>query len=263
MKSKNSEELFEQAIEFAVEASTISANKFNATPNDIRRDAFFTISQDAVITHRAIGTLARSGWVGSTPVLLRTLLDLQISAAAILHSADSRLAAFKYFYSGYRLLDRSDKHFDAEFRRSARKLIRERIGQLPEADRPAALQFLKEKDRSYWFSDEWSNPSQVLSQFAPDLLVPYKRLSSAAHGGFFGMRLFREDPDQRSINAELPAGLRSVKARLTSSRFLVDLIAIRSGAEDLELDGRAQFLREQISLAFAEAGNKRYGAGTA
>ena len=112
--------LFDQAIEFAVEANELSAAKYEHAPNNIVRDAFYAISQDAVITHRAVGALTRTGWTGASAVLLRTLMDLQISAVAILRSKDKKLAAFRYFYSSFRRLGRDQKAFGSEFRTSAR-----------------------------------------------------------------------------------------------------------------------------------------------
>ena len=252
--------LFEQAIKLAVEASSVSADKYEGARNDIVRDSLFTLSQDAVITHRAVGTLADAGWSGSSPVLLRTLMDLQVSAAVILNSQNPKLAAFRYFYASYRRLGRDDQSFDREFRASARETIRRRIRQLPEPQRKAALTFLKEKDRAYWFGEEWSSPSKVLEQFAPDLVDPYLRFSAAVHGSFIGSRLFREDPDGRSVNPE-PPGLKAMEARLTSSRFLVDLTAMRSRAEELGLEQEVDALRNLLSKAAAVIQRKPAGSG--
>lgn len=83
-----------------------------------------------------------------------------------------------------------DESFSPEFRRGVRGLIREQIGQLPPKDRPAALQFLKEKDRPYWFWEEWKSPAEVIAAFASSTIQEaYKRLSAAAHGGYFGLRV--------------------------------------------------------------------------
>ena len=254
--------LFDQAIELAVKASSVSAHKYEGAQNDIVRDALFALSQDAVITHRAVGRLTGAGWTGSSAVLLRTLMDLQISAAAILNSQNPKRAAFRYFYASYRRLGRDQQSLSREFRASAREVIRERIRQLPESQRKAALTFLKEKDRPYWFGEEWSSPSKVLEQFVPDLVDPYLRLSAAVHGSFLGSRLFREDPDGRSVNPE-PPGLKAMEARLTSSRFLVDLTRMRSRAEGLSLEQEADVLRNLLSKAVATVQQKRPESGTA
>jgi hypothetical protein len=229
-------EWHERAIELAVLGSERSAKKYADAANDIVRDAMFNLSRDAVIAHRAIGDLVIRGWSGIAAALLRTLMDIQISMIAIAKSADPKLAAFRYFYSSYRAFSRDHRLFDPESRRSMRQTIRDRITSLPERDRPAALEFLKERDRSYWYSAEFGSPSTVLERFAtPDLLRTYRELSGAAHGGFFGVRLFSDDPDDRGINAQVPPGLKAISVALASTRFLVEVTSIRNEIEGLDL----------------------------
>ena len=247
--------IHELAIRFAVEAADRSAKKYANALNDIRRDALFALSQDGVITHRAIGSLVESGWSGTTGSLLRTLFDIQIAAMAIVSSQKPRLMAFRYFYSGHRQLSRDHTRFDPPTRRAAREAIRERIKLLPEDDRQDALAFLKEKDRPYFFSEEWKSPSELVDLMAaPDLDRAYRQLSSAAHGGFLGIRLLRDDPDDLGIGPQLPPGEHAAGALLTSSRLLVELTSMRGQAEQLDLDEIASAMRHDIRevAGFAE-----------
>lgn len=111
------------------------------------------------------------------------------------------------------------------------------------------MRVIKEKDRPYWFGEEFAQPSVVPERFSePDMLWIYAQLSGAAHGSFLGMRLYRENPDAISINAE-PFGKRALLADFTSSRLLVDLLALRNKVEWLDLDERIDNLRADIILA--------------
>jgi hypothetical protein len=238
--------LHESAIELAVEASRRSAIRYGSAPNDIVRDATFVILHDAVIVHRAVATLAEAGWPGVAAGLLRTLLDLTTSFLAILNSRNPSVAAFTYFYASFRALGRDPAHPPHQ-RRAARDTMRKRIQSLSVEDRPLALAVLKAKDRAYWFSEEWRSPAQIVNDFGGPLMADlYSRLSSAAHGGFFGTRLFRDDPDAISINPQLPPGEKAAGIVLISSRLLVDLVGLRDCEEGLGLKAECAALRHEL-----------------
>lgn len=239
-----------RAIELAVEGTARSARIYSTAPNDIVRDALFSLSRDSVIIHRAVGDLVVVGWSGAAAALLRTLMDIQISTLAVVNSSDPKLAAFRYFYFTYRVFSRDDKHYTPESRRQARETIRGRIASLPPEDRRAALRFLREKDRSYWFVEEFRTPTAVVERFAnSDIVDLYRQLSGAAHGGFFGLRLFSDNPEDRGVNAQLPIGDKAVSVALASARFLVEVTSLRSRAEGLGLDEACQRFREALHLA--------------
>lgn len=246
-------ELHESTIELAVEASLRSAFLYesapNDAPNDIVRDAAFVILHDAVIVHRAVATLANAGWSGVAAALARTLLDLTTSLLAVLNSRNPPMAAFTYFYASFRALGRDPAHPPHQ-RRAARETIRQRIQSLRVEDRPLALAVLKAKDRAYWFGEEWRSPAQIVNKFGgPSMADLYSRLSSAAHGGFFGMRLFRDEPDAISINPQLPPGDKAAGIVLISSRLLVDLVGFRDSVEGLGLTAECAALRRQLEAA--------------
>jgi hypothetical protein len=235
------------AIELAVEAARRSAELYAVALNDIVRDAIFALSRDAVIIHRAIGDLVVAGWSGPAAALLRTLMDIQVSILAVVNSANPQLAAFRYFYSMYRAFSRDDKHYDSESRRQARETMRSRIVSLPDADKPVALWFLREKDRPYWFAEEFHTPAELIQRFGTaDLSDLYRQLSSAAHGGFLGLRLFADNPEDQGVNPQRPIGNKAVGVALASARFLIEVTALRNRCEGLGLETECQFFRERL-----------------
>lgn len=223
-----------EAVALAVKAAHESAKKYEGAPNDLVRDACHVISHDAVCVHRAIGALADAGWSGPAAALLRTLLDLNISALAIVKSARPKMAAFRYFYSGFRRYAR-DVAFPKPARDQMRSQARNRISSLPKSLRPEALDVLREKDRPYWFAPEWHKPTDIIKQFGGDELNwLYAQSSAAAHGTFFGMRLFRDEPDRIDINPRT-YGPKAMSLDHASCRFLVEIVHIRDTVEQLGL----------------------------
>jgi hypothetical protein len=217
-RSLTTEELHQLATTLADDCQRISHQKFAGESREIVRGGLFSILHDAVIVHRAIGELVVGGWSSPGAALARTMLDLTVSMVAIVQSQNPPLAAFRYFNAGHRQIAR-DQSFSRKTRQNLRKLIRHQISQLPSEDRPGALQFLKERDRPYWYWEEWQNPSAVISAFAsPKIQESYKRFSAAAHGGYLGMRFFRDQPYQHDINPRLP---RRKQASLFRFRLLV------------------------------------------
>lgn len=233
-KSISAEDFHLLVLDFANEFQKTHYEAFKNHPQDIVRGALFSIFHDAVILHRSVGELVFGGWSSSAAILVRTLIDLTVSMVAILNSQNSPLAAFRYFNSSYRQISR-DEYFNSEFRRNVRGLIREQIEQLPKADRPAALQFLKERDRAYWFWEEWKSPSEVIKKFGSTKLQDaYRGFSAATHGGFFGLRVYRDRFDVADINPRFPIGKQAVLVSASSSRYLIELISLRSRHENLD-----------------------------
>jgi hypothetical protein len=247
-------EMHERAILLAVESSERSAARYADASNDVSRDAMYAISLDAVVVHRCLPSPVLSGWGGPSAALIRTLLDLLISACAVVFSENPKLAGFKYFYSGFRQLSRDDG-FERSFRRAIRNQARERILALPESERPAAVAVLKARDRAYWFGEEFTSPTAVLERLAtPDLVDAYRTFSAVAHGGFLGMRLFRDNPDLRTINPQLPVQAKSLSLLVTSGRLLVEVISLRNRHELLDLDDALQQYRLDMHQLAAPKG---------
>jgi hypothetical protein len=125
-----------------------------------------------------------------------------------------------------------------------REQARGRIASLPESDRSAAIKVLKARDRPYWFGDEFASPSVLLEKLADQEFANiYRTFSAAAHGGFLGMRLLRDDPDLWSINPQRPVQSKSLSVLVTSGRLLVEVISLRSRHESLDLESVVQHYR--------------------
>jgi hypothetical protein len=239
-----------RTIELLVELQKRSKAKFDDAPDDIVRAALFILSHDAATIHRAVGALVDAGWPASAAILLRTLVDIAISAMAIVNSANPPMAAFRYFYGGFRRHAR-DQNLPSATRRHMFDQIRQRLAILPPDLRKEAVEVVKEKDRPYWFGQEFAAPSVVLERFAPDMIWVYAQLSGVAHGSFMGMRLYREKPDAIDINPEA-LGKRAFSADLTSSRLLVDLCGLCNEAEALGYGPEIAGLRDEITHAVQE-----------
>jgi len=238
------------AISLAVAAQAKSRASYPLPSYDIVRDAYFVLTHDAVCVHRAIAALVDAGWSGPGGALLRTLMDISVSAVAINQSASPKLAAFRYLYSGLRRHAR-DSGQPPEARRATFAEIRKRLQLLTPEDRAAATDVLREKDRPYWFAPEWKSPSEVLTLFAGnDLSWTYMQLSGAAHGTFLGMRLYRDGPDEIGINPRA-VGRRAMSLELASCRWLIEILRIRSASEGLGLEPDIDKLAAEIAEAAA------------
>jgi hypothetical protein len=209
-------------------------------------DALRTISHDAVIFHCGVRELVEAGWSSAATPLLRTMLDLYVSALAVVHGSNRVLNAFRYFNSGVRRLSRYDKWVDKKPRAELREQLCSQSAVLPPEQRAAAAQFLREADRNYWYSEEWSGPKDVLRRYGPEGSdLSYQTLSAAAHGGYFGLRLFQDSADVHSINPRLPVGPSALTLLLYSATVLTDISEVRGKAEGLDTSSCAQF-RETV-----------------
>ncbi|HET7231231.1 MAG TPA: DUF5677 domain-containing protein [Longimicrobium sp.] len=195
--------------------------------NDIVRAALIAMLHDAVLAHRAVGVLVQSGWSSSAAPLVRTILDVTISALAVIKSQNPRLAAFRYFHAGYRKFERDKKH-PKEERSGTRALLRARISLLDPADRPEAMKYLRAKERGYWFGDEWPTPAKIVEEFGSEYMqLKYREYSAAAHGGFLASRTMRDRSFDSDINPRLPIGRFAAVVSLESSRSLLELVCLR------------------------------------
>lgn len=245
-KLLTAKELHNFATELAWNSQEISSKKFFNQSVPIVNYAIFNIFHDAMIVHQSIRGLVYNGWSSSGAILVRTMIDLTISLIAIVKSANSTLAAFKYFNHNHKQVLR-DNNFSLEERRNIRKLIKNQTNQLSTTDKEEADKFLKEKNRPYWFCGEWSKPTDVLEQFASSHIIEeYQRLSSAAHGGFYGLKYFRDRFDEYEITARLPIGRQAILVSVSSSRKLIGLVSIRNQYEDLGLEQSCEELMERL-----------------
>lgn len=242
-----------EVLDLAVRINESANGIYEGQANDIVHDAIFVMNHDAICVHRAIGQLVTSGWPAPAAALVRTLLDLAVSAVALDRSRDRTVAAFRYMYSGLRNLSR-DASFSRETRQDAFRQVRDRLKLIPEVKHPELIRVIKEKSRAYWFSPEWPNPSEVLGQEVhQDLARMYRLFSSVAHGGYLGMRIFKEDPDHIGVNPETPPGPRAANLDLTSCRVLLPILGLRVVIQSLpSLLDEVRGLTERIDKAAVE-----------
>jgi hypothetical protein len=201
--------------------------------DDIVLSALVSITHETVILHRALGDLCLSGWSSAGTPIFRTMLDLTVSILAIGHSSCSPIAAFRYFHAGYRRETRNNEK-SKEWRAGAVKFVMARISMLPPELQSAAKEVLNERDGAYWFQPEFKRPREIVEKFGNDQFQwLYRNFSSAAHGGLFGLKYFRDDPFGLNINPRLPMGRPAAKLMLHSSRLLVDIIMIRDSYQRL------------------------------
>lgn len=201
--------------------------------DDIVRSALVSITHETVILHRALGDLCVLGWSGAATPIFRTMLDLMVSLLAIGHSSCPPIAAFRYFHAGYRRETRRSEK-SKKWCADARTFLMARISMLPKEFQSVAKETLNEKDGAYWFQPEFKKPREIVERFGNDQFQwLYHTFSAAAHGGFFGLRYFRDGPFELSINPRLPMGRAGAKLILHSSRLLVDMIMARDSYERL------------------------------
>lgn len=235
-------------LDLAVELNGVANRLHDGRPNDIVHDAMFVISHDAICVHRAIGRLAASGWPAPGSVLVRTLLDLAVSGIALNRSRDRTAAAFRFMYSGLRDMSRN-LDFPQAARRHAFSQLRERLRMIKAEKKPEILRAIRDRSRPYWFAPEWKSPAHVLEDEAhPDLAKLYRVYSAVAHGGYLGMRFFREDPDKLSINPE-KVGPRAASLDMTSSRVLLAILGLWTTMEGLGLESKVRALTREIDRA--------------
>lgn len=242
-----------RVIDLAVSTQQRSVEKYASAPNSIVRDGFFVLVHDAVCAHRALAAVIDAGWPGPGATMARILMDQTVSAIAISNSQSPEMAAFRYLYGGLRRHQR-DQAFPASDRRAMFGQIRRRLALFTPQQRSEAAQVLRERDRQYWFNPEFKSPADVIDRFAvPGLRWVYLQLSGTAHGSFFGMRLFRENPDAISINPE-PPGRRALALDLLGCRLLLELLLIRDTVERLGMATEIQDLMGECATVAIAAG---------
>ena len=134
---------------------------------------------------------------------------------------------------------------DTESQKSNRRQIEAGIARLPSADQERARRFIfNERLPSYWYAPDYyrrpHNAAEAL--LTPELSSYYAKLSSAAHGGFFGLGLFRDQPDTIHPNQRSDPQSQAL-ALLTSIRIVLE----QARARDLfELGG--QFTKKYEDL---------------
>ena len=84
----------------------------------------------------------------------------------------------------------------------------------------------------------------------PELASYYAKLSSAAHGGFFGLGLFRDQPDTIHPNQRSDPRSQAL-ALLTSTRIVLDQVRAR---DQFELGGRFEKAYQDLIARLVSTG---------
>lgn len=192
------ERLHAEALEFAVAVNAaIAAHWDGRHPYPLAGGALYRLGADTVAFHGAVLALCATGWVSCCAPLLRTLLDLLLSTAIIVEAADD--AEMRGFRCTHYFLKATLSEADDELQRSKRlQQIEAGIARLPSVNQERARRFIfNDRLPAYWYAPAYYHRPQEAAEvlLAPELSFYYARLSAAAHGGFFGLGLFRDQPD--------------------------------------------------------------------
>lgn len=201
--------------------------------------ALDVISHDCARLHRAIAMICMSGYSCTAAILARTQMDLMIETMVItLDENKSDLMAYKYLYFASKKGINEEAHPLAERERAKRTCI-DGLQLLPEELREDAKKFVfHEKLGSYWYASKYKSPKEVLKQYMPGWEDIYDGLSGAAHGGYIGMRSFRDQPDELGLEPRKP-GLAAQRILTFSARFMLDQTLYR--AHFLKLDAQQEY----------------------
>lgn len=224
--------LHDEVISHAVEIHHAATAKLETSGvSQLSHSALFTLHWRAIVIHRSIRSLCQAGWTPSTPILIRTLLDIIASSYAVVAKPeDAEYMGFK-FLGSYLVQALAD----ADTPDALRKMNGEQLARLRQTlrgkDVARADQFVKEyAPQPYWFRPEFYSPGAILKTAKADLFFIYRQFSGSVHGGFVGSLLFDDSPDIVDINPqEHPRRTRA--AVVSSSRVLLDISYIRARFE--------------------------------
>ncbi len=211
--------------------------------------ALHAISADALAIHRSVFSLCVDGWAFVTPALLRTQLDLILSATVIAHEAEQRdYMGFKYMFSFCR-----DDYQTGDITSECMGRIDAALAALKEPFRARAAQSLSSAQKqTYWYRPEFRSPADINKRLMScESKVLYEILSRASHGAFFGLRYLRDTPNDIHPHPR-PDRASQSRALLISSRMMLELSRIRGWVESV-----APTPAREALLARARAADER------
>ncbi|MFI5167026.1 MAG: DUF5677 domain-containing protein [Thermoanaerobaculales bacterium] len=195
--------------------------------------SMLSMTGDILCLHRAVWCLCDGGWAFAAPVLLRTMMDLIISAVAVVsRKDDSEFMGFKYMY-GFQKAGLASRNVTHSAKEDAQVDLEKAIEHMNPDDQARARTFLGAKlGTSYWYSPEYSSPSDVLDTAvqSPHLKSLYKGLSGATHAGFAGLREFRDHPEVIHSMPRMDKAAQN-RALALSTRLLLEFAVLRASVE--------------------------------
>jgi len=197
-------ELHNEIIGFGSTMCKISGEKWNNSPKNLMaRSVLYKLTETATIYHRAICALAKSGWASTAPVFLRALLDIYASVLFIAEKESNTRAAM-YFNVMY-MRSLQEPGLKTDQKKHNQEEINKTIGCLEiEEERQQAQRFVEQKKLgAYWFSagSDYRSPSDILNKLSGfEFKDLYHILSGSVHGAFLGSAIFKDKPDEISVN---------------------------------------------------------------
>ena len=210
--------------------------------------ALHSLATDALVLHRSVMTLCAGGWVAVTPLQLRASLEALLNSLVIWNSEENiEYMAFKYNYFFLAATFRNGNE-ERDVRADAKAQLEGVIQRLPPTlqQRGKDFAFMSKLPHQYWYQPDFKGPGDVIGRYSrPEIARLYRGLSSSAHAGFMGFRLFREDPDR--IHSD-PRSDPSAEARslLVSSLLTLEQAHVRTLVDGLPVDPHYEALREAV-----------------
>jgi len=213
--------------------ASIAAAHGGVSPHPLSGGALYALTADLFGIHRAILCLCENGWAFASVALLRSMIDILINAAVITErESEAEFRGFKYTH----FFLKAQLHKGAlsqEARTAVRTQINDGIRRLLPADRRRAEDFMfQERLRNHWYCPEFIRPTDVLDRLAsPGIRFIYDTYSGGSHGGYMGLRLFKDDPDLVHPNPRADARSQ-YSAIAASTRIMLDTMNIRDHFEN-------------------------------
>jgi hypothetical protein len=155
------------------------------------------------------------------------MLDMVLSVVVIVNAKRPDVAGFEYLYAYIRS---NDPRWVQKAQKHAAVWIKHHLELMTPEDQEAAQAYLaRSKARSYWYSDRFSGPDNVIRTYKmSDLSNLWRGWSSATHGGYAGMRMLRADPSRLNLN---PRKDPETEARtiVLSTQVIIELLNIWDG----------------------------------
>lgn len=195
--------------------------------------ALFTLHRTAIITMRSIRSVCETGWTPTSPILIRTLLDILASCYAIVAKPeDAEYMAFK-FLGSFLIRAINDADTSDELRKHDIEQLDGLRQQASQKDCKRVDDFIAAfKPQPYWYRPEYVSPGTIFKDKIPLLFDIYRQFSGSTHGSFIGSLLFTDSPDAVSINPE-EHPLRTRAAIVGSCRVLLDISGVRGIFENV------------------------------
>jgi len=214
---------------------------------DIVYVAIDKLMADAVNIHQAILTLCDGGWAHIAPILLRTMMECIANCLAIINNKPPEYMAFKYCCRSSFQISK-DNTFPENRRRNAKETIKQWINMLKDKKaKQKAVQYIESgKLYRFWFCPEESGVSAILDKYGSnDLKFVYGGLSISTHAGYLGLSLFKDNPDDITINP-IVNPIKTKSSLVISCRLLLELLFIRNDYEKLGHDFEYNKFLERI-----------------